>query len=270
MLQHNLSKVIKNDVNLLITLYFLLKTRQVSKAAQQLFLGQPAVSHQLARLRQLFDDPLLVRSAGEMMLTPFAKRIFPSLELIVTDLELLLEKRSYNGYLRPMKHIYRVCVPEDVYIDEISLLLYGFTLQQGVKDVAFEVFTRYDQCISDLNDGNIDFFFGYSDKLSKNVCEVELIEIECFLTVRPGHPFAEKTVELNEVIEYPWIEILFRERIKSLSEELWGEAIMQMNCSLKTSSARTAIALLRHSNAISVFTEDVIDKYGLSKVNVKG
>ena len=50
------------DLNLLGVFDALMRERGVTRAASALGLGQPAVSHALARLRRLFDDPLLVRS----------------------------------------------------------------------------------------------------------------------------------------------------------------------------------------------------------------
>ena len=47
------------DLNLLVVLEALLAERHISRAALRLQLSQPAVSHSLARLRQLLDDPLL-------------------------------------------------------------------------------------------------------------------------------------------------------------------------------------------------------------------
>ncbi|WP_020405604.1 LysR family transcriptional regulator [Hahella ganghwensis] len=54
------------DLNLLVTLLVLLRERSVTRAAEKLHLGQPAVSGALSRLRELFDDQLLVRTAQGM------------------------------------------------------------------------------------------------------------------------------------------------------------------------------------------------------------
>jgi DNA-binding transcriptional LysR family regulator len=59
------------DLNLLVTLEALLAERNVTKAAARLHLSQPAVSAQLGRLRDLFDDPLLIPAQRGM--TPTAK-----------------------------------------------------------------------------------------------------------------------------------------------------------------------------------------------------
>lgn len=60
------------DLNQLIALEALLAERSVSRAAQRLFLSQSAMSWTLARLREHFGDPLLVRAGKSMILTPFA------------------------------------------------------------------------------------------------------------------------------------------------------------------------------------------------------
>ncbi|QEL54516.1 LysR family transcriptional regulator [Chromobacterium paludis] len=54
------------DLNLLVTFLVLMRERSVSRAAERLFIGQPAVSGALGRLRALFDDELLVRTAAGM------------------------------------------------------------------------------------------------------------------------------------------------------------------------------------------------------------
>lgn len=48
------------DLNLLIVFETLMHERSVTRAAEKLFLGQPAISAALSRLRTLFDDPLFV------------------------------------------------------------------------------------------------------------------------------------------------------------------------------------------------------------------
>lgn len=54
------------DLNLLIVFETLMHERSVTRAAEKLFLGQPAISAALSRLRILFDDPLFVRSGRTM------------------------------------------------------------------------------------------------------------------------------------------------------------------------------------------------------------
>lgn len=63
------------DLNLLVALDALARERNVTKAAERAGVTQSAMSHTLRRLRELFDDPLLVRGRGGMVLTPRAEAL---------------------------------------------------------------------------------------------------------------------------------------------------------------------------------------------------
>lgn len=58
------------DLNLVVPLQTLLEERSVSRAAERLFMSQPALSAALARLRRHFNDELLVRSGNRYDLSP--------------------------------------------------------------------------------------------------------------------------------------------------------------------------------------------------------
>jgi LysR family nod box-dependent transcriptional activator len=63
------------DLNLLVALDALLKERNVTRAAERLYLSQPAMSGILSRLRQAFGDELLVRVGRNLEMTEFAAGI---------------------------------------------------------------------------------------------------------------------------------------------------------------------------------------------------
>lgn len=63
----------KLDLNLLVALDALLKERSISRAAERLHLSQSATSNALARLREYFDDELLVQVGRKMEPTPRAQ-----------------------------------------------------------------------------------------------------------------------------------------------------------------------------------------------------
>lgn len=58
------------DLNLLVALDALLHERNVTRAAERVFVSQPAMSAALQKLRDYFEDPLLVRVGRDMELTP--------------------------------------------------------------------------------------------------------------------------------------------------------------------------------------------------------
>lgn len=73
------------DLGLLHAMDALLSERSVTRAAAKLYVSQPAMSGTLQRLREYFDDPLLVRAGREMELTPRAAALqMPVRELILS------------------------------------------------------------------------------------------------------------------------------------------------------------------------------------------
>jgi len=60
------------DLNLLLVFAALMRERSVRRAANRLYLGPPAVSMALARLRETVGDPLFVRANAGMQPTPRA------------------------------------------------------------------------------------------------------------------------------------------------------------------------------------------------------
>lgn len=67
------------DLNLLVAFEALIELHSVTKAAEQLQIGQPAMSASLQRLRVLFEDELFVRLGREMQPTLKAQAIAPSI-----------------------------------------------------------------------------------------------------------------------------------------------------------------------------------------------
>ena len=103
----------KVDLNLLIVFETLMHERSVTRAAEKLFLGQPAISAALARLRGLFDDPLFVRTERSMEPTARAQEIFghlsPALDSISTALS-----RAADFDPATSKAVFRIGLSDDV------------------------------------------------------------------------------------------------------------------------------------------------------------
>lgn len=82
------------DLNLLTALHALLSHASVSEAARSVGRTQSAMSHSLARLRQQFHDPLLVRDGWAMQLTPVAEALRPQVGQVARSVHALFEGRQ--------------------------------------------------------------------------------------------------------------------------------------------------------------------------------
>ena len=79
------------DLNLLVVLDALLQERSVTRAAERLHLTPSAVSHALKRLRELFDDELLLRDGRRMRPTVRAEGLGETLPRLLAQVARTIE-----------------------------------------------------------------------------------------------------------------------------------------------------------------------------------
>ena len=89
----NLSQV---DLNLMTVFEALFQEHHVSRAAARIGRSQPAVSNALGRLRDLFGDPLFVRTPKGMIPTPRAIEIRPMLEAAMEHLRSAIDDDHFD------------------------------------------------------------------------------------------------------------------------------------------------------------------------------
>ncbi|MBY6114078.1 LysR family transcriptional regulator [Mameliella alba] len=89
----------QQDIGLLMALDVLFAERNVTRAAARMNLSQPAMSAQLARLRDLFGDPLLIPSGRTMILTSRAEALKDPLTQALADLSAVLQEgRGFDPF----------------------------------------------------------------------------------------------------------------------------------------------------------------------------
>jgi DNA-binding transcriptional LysR family regulator len=93
---HQMNDLRRIDLNLLVILDALLSEQHVTRAAERLHLSQPAVSHALARLRDLLGDPLLVRAGSNLVPTARALELVSPLAEVLAQVQSLLAPNTFD------------------------------------------------------------------------------------------------------------------------------------------------------------------------------
>ncbi len=78
------------DLNLLVAFDLLMEEKNVSRAAERMFVTQSAMSHTLQRLRQQLDDPLLVKTPAGMKPTDRALSLVDPVKAVLRDIKRLI------------------------------------------------------------------------------------------------------------------------------------------------------------------------------------
>src|SRR5262245_59979901 len=82
----------KIDLNLFVVFDTIYAEGGITSAGRRLNLSQPAISHALGRLRDMFDDPLFTRNGHVMTPTPLARRLIEPVREALRGLEVTLTK----------------------------------------------------------------------------------------------------------------------------------------------------------------------------------
>src|SRR5215472_2920203 len=92
------------DLNLLVALDHLLHLRSVSAAAERMNVTQSAMSSALQRLRDYFEDELLVKIGRKMELTPRAEALKDSVKDLLARIEWTVTSTSQFDPSRSDRH----------------------------------------------------------------------------------------------------------------------------------------------------------------------
>ncbi|KMT65666.1 LysR family transcriptional regulator [Catenovulum maritimum] len=155
----NISKI---DLNLLIYLDVLLREQNVTRAAQQLGITQPAMSNGLKRLRELLNDPVLVRTSDGMSPTEKARKLQPTVRKILLELEEALQPTD-PFHPESSERVFRIMASDYAASTLLPALL--SRLQDLAPNVRLDIMTPSDVTFHDVEEGKIDMAINRFDDL---------------------------------------------------------------------------------------------------------
>ncbi len=175
------------DLNLLRTFRAVHAARSVSRAAEELGVSQPTVSHDLRALRLFYRDPLFVRSQGGMAPTATADRLAVAVNEALRVLEQALrdnERYDPAASARTFR-LHMSDIGETVFLPPVLA-----ALADEAPGVRLEVFQLEQPDIQPaLESGRIDLALGYLPVLA-HVERRFLLHERYVVVMRRSHPAA--------------------------------------------------------------------------------
>ena len=196
------------DLNLLVALEALLEERNVSKAAERLFITQSAMSKTLGRLRELFDDPLFVRKSGGMIPTPRAEQLGEYLPRVLQAVQSMIQPpefdpASYEGTFNFLVQGHTGIWAMPRLLDRLGGTAPGIRLRS---------ISHVDDQTEDLASGKLDFLL--QAERHQYPPELKLTTLGFappVLLARAGHPLEGQEITWENVGQYPHVSLLLKE-----------------------------------------------------------
>ena len=191
------------DLNLLVVFDVLLRELNVTRAAEQMFITQSAMSHSLHRLRQQLDDPLLVKTPTGMKPTERALALIGPVRALLTEMEQLIQPPLE---FEPGSSERRFVLAATDYMELLLLPGLSALIEQMAPGVDIHV-KRTESAfpLAQLENGGLDVVLGFESVLNPPAhlnCELLFSDVMACV-VRQNHPLIRNTPTLEEYLSIP-------------------------------------------------------------------
>ena len=177
------------DLNLLVYLDVLLRECNVTRAAEELGISQPAMSNSLRRLRDLFGDPILVRTSDGMTPTDRALELQPMVRKVLSAAEqAILPKTEFE----PMEsnRIFRIMASD--YTESTLLPVLLRQLRKQAPNIRLDIMTPSDVSFHDVERGKVDMVINRFDSLPQSFHQVHLWDDSFSCVMSANNPIKDR------------------------------------------------------------------------------
>ncbi|MBP9032575.1 MAG: LysR family transcriptional regulator [Pseudomonadales bacterium] len=192
------------DLNLLVYLDVLLRERNVTRAASYLGITQPAMSNGLRRLRELFDDPLLVRTSEGMTPTERALELQPVVRSVLAAVERAVQpKKPFDA--AQSTRVFRIMASD--YAESTLIPAVLERLQREAPGIALDIMTPSDVSYLNVEQGKVDMVINRFDSMPQSFHQNTVWQdsFSCLLSVH--NPVLEGGFDLESYLQaqHVWV-----------------------------------------------------------------
>ncbi len=188
------------DLNLLVALDVLLKERHITNSANRLNLSQPAMSRTLARLRETFDDPLLIRVPNGYERTVYADILAETLKETLGQIHQTFASPTFD----PATATGVFTISTFDYADTVVIPKFVAALRREAPGMRIDTIRRSVLSLDEVLNGTSDISIGMAPKTApKHVAHDKLYEDRYVCVMDKKHPLASVPLTLEAYLEYP-------------------------------------------------------------------
>ncbi|TRW99361.1 LysR family transcriptional regulator [Paracoccus sp. M683] len=252
------------DLGLLVSLDALLGERSVTAAARRLGISQPALSAQLARLRDLLGDDILVGNAHGMVPTPRAQAMQQPLRMLLQDMSDLIFAETAFDPATSNRHFH--IATTDVSLAVIlPPVLHAITTQAPHLRITTGAL-NHDRMVTEAETGKLDLAITAASRIPAAFQTTRLLQSPNCVAWRKNHPDLGDRITLDDFCRLPQLNVTPVEgSFTGPVDRLLHDLGRKRRVSVSITSYVLAPALLRSSDFIAVLPSILAtdDKAGL-------
>lgn len=247
------------DVNLLRVLTVLLEERSVKAAAARLYLSQSAVSKQLAKLRESFNDPLFERLSKGLQPTPKALELAPSIYSILGQIDQLTIPTEFEP--ANSQRTFNFDLVETAYTTAYSHFMPSLLRQAPAISINSQAWN--DESHNRLLRREIDFAIGiyewderaksHYQTIPEELNHVELLRDHSVCVMRKDHPALLEAWNLETFLKYRHLEVTIGGVNGWLLKEVLEKQRKQIKSAVNMADLPSAIQLCAQSDLLMCY-----------------
>ncbi|WP_432460216.1 LysR family transcriptional regulator [Agarivorans sp. QJM3NY_25] len=235
------------NLNLLSALYYLLQEQSVTRAAEKMHLSQSAMSKHLAKLRDVFGDPLLVRVQGQLQTTPKGLELKAQVAPLLDSVESLLHQQAFEPSLCQRTF----CIATSDYVSEHLLPKVLSKIYQQAPQLNIEL-CNWDHTTSRLlHSGEVDLGLTLPPQDSSELHAITLGSDHLVCLMHKHHPYLDiSSPSAADYCRYPHAIITTGADKNSQIDRYLNQQGLQRQIQLKASSYFATLQILTETRFI--------------------
>jgi DNA-binding transcriptional LysR family regulator len=240
------------DLNLLPALEALLRRRNVTHAASDVGLSQPAMSRALSRLRALLDDPLLVRGHNGLVLTPKAQSLVPRLATAIAELKGLFRETTFDPATE--QRTIRIAAADTQTVLLAPPLMARLSREAPGVNLRFEPYGP--DLVRRMESNALDFAFALSTTdLPMGAMSMPLAPDRLALVMRRGHPMSAQAWSIADYGAVDHVGIAILDDGRSELDGFLAAAGVKRRIALVTPHFTAALAAVAATDMVTTISE---------------
>lgn len=251
------------DLNLLKLFSVVYQQRNLKKSSELLFISPPAVSQNINKLREHFEDELFVKTPKGFDTTPFADSLFNALSPALVQLSYAV---NTHGEFEPSKLEGTITVDMgQQVIPWLSPMMFA-EISQHCPMVTFASHNMTTETASMLTTDQVDLAVQFQfPNTTKDIYELPLGDVSFVAVVRRDHPFKGSEATIEELLAYDFAIIempFFNTFHTSLIEQVVAKRGLKVNVAYRSTSAISVREIVTHSDLVVPGLENFVKHCG--------
>lgn len=245
------------DLNLLAAFDALMSERNVTRAATQVGVSQPAMSAALSRLRKQFGDPLFLRSADGLLPTPRARELAEPIMQALRQIEATLVRKPE---FVPSNATLRVNLGLSDYPAFVLLPALLEAIAQQAPGVSIDVhaFNDRDDAVDLLDAGAVDAAIGVPPTHPESRILTRPILRDEFVTIiARDHPAARRAMNMKTYLGLPHVLVSPEGQRHGLVDQMLAQHGKQRTLALTMPQMFAVPAIVARSGMIATLMKRV-------------